>query len=103
MPRNPVYTEDEYYMTFEEIAQAMGITEKAVRAILSRALNKIRNHPRFEEFVQELTPPPPAPTNAELDRILNDIEKRSGIDQHFMSDEEFEEEIENFTRTKEAI
>jgi DNA-directed RNA polymerase specialized sigma24 family protein len=45
---------DETYMTRSEIAKALGITEDAVKALLYRAVRKIREqHPELREWITE--------------------------------------------------
>ena len=42
------------YMTRSEIAEALGITEDAVKALLYRAARKIREqHPELREWITE--------------------------------------------------
>jgi len=46
-------TEDNY-MTRSEIAEALGVTEDAVKALLYRAFRKIREqHPELREWITE--------------------------------------------------
>jgi len=45
---------DETYMTRSEIAEALGITEDAVKSLLYRAARKIREqHPELREWISE--------------------------------------------------
>ena len=45
---------DETYMTRSEIAKALGITEDAAKALLYRAVRKIREqHPELKEWITE--------------------------------------------------
>ena len=45
---------DDTYMTRAEIAEALGVSEDAVKALLYRAINKIRiQHPELREWITE--------------------------------------------------
>ena len=45
---------DETYMTRAEIAEALGVTEDVVKALLYRATRKIREqHPELREWITE--------------------------------------------------
>ena len=46
---------ENYYMTRAEIAKALGVSEDAVKALLYRAMKKIRKqHPELREWIEEL-------------------------------------------------
>lgn len=43
-----------YYMTRAEIAEALGVSEDAVKALLYRAISKIRKqYPELREWIEE--------------------------------------------------
>lgn len=45
---------ENYYMTRAEIAEALGVSEDAVKALLYRAIIKIRKqHPELREWIEE--------------------------------------------------
>lgn len=51
--RRLVMTEG-YYMTRAEIADALGVSEDVVKALLYRAISKIRRqHPELREWINE--------------------------------------------------
>ncbi len=45
---------DDNYMTRAEIAKALGVSEDAIKALLYRAMKKIRKqHPELQEWIAE--------------------------------------------------
>ena len=45
---------ENYYMTRAEIAEALGVSEDAVKALLYRAISKIRKqYPELREWIEE--------------------------------------------------
>lgn len=45
---------EQYFMTRAEIAEALGVSEDAVKSLLYRAMKKIREqHPELIEWIEE--------------------------------------------------